>query len=114
MRLGGFVIHGDNARTLGPCLESLAAVCDDLVAVDSGSCDGSAALAAAHGFRVLRRPWEGFGAARAAAVGALTGCDWILFLDSDEWLEAPAREAIRRFKKAPPDLPYVALTRRNW
>src|SRR5512138_1280149 len=114
MRLGGFVIHGDNAGTLGPCLDSLAAVCDDLVAVDSCSTDGSAALAAARGFRVIRHPWEGYGAARAAAVAALPDCDWILFLDSDEWLERPALDAIRRFKESPPAEPCVKVTRRDW
>jgi len=114
MRLGGFLIHRNNALTIGRCLGSLASVCDELVAVDTGSTDGSAELAAAAGFRVLRRPWEGYGAARAAAVPALAGCDWILFLDSDEWLEPPARAAIRRFKAAPPEVPCVALARRDW
>lgn len=114
MRLGGYVIHSSNAGTLRPCLDALAAVCDDLVAVDTGSTDGSDALAAARGFRVVRCRWEGYGAARAQAVAALRPCDWILFLDSDEWLEEPALEAVRRFKAAPPDAPYVELIRRNW
>lgn len=114
MRLGGYVIHGSNAGTLRPCLDSLAAVCDDLVAVDTGSADGSGAIAADRGFRVLRRRWEGYGAARAEAVAALRDCDWILFLDSDEWLEPPALDAIRRFKALPPDAPCVELTRRDW
>lgn len=114
MRLGGFVIHGNNAVTLGRCLDSLAAVCDDLVAIDTGSTDGSAELAVARGFRVLRRPWEGYGAAREAAPPALHGCDWVFFLDSDEWLAEPARAAIRRLKAMPPAVPHVALSRRDW
>ncbi|BDG05817.1 glycosyltransferase family 2 protein [Anaeromyxobacter oryzae] len=114
MRLGGFVIHSSNAFTLRRCLDSLAAVCDDLVAVDTGSTDGSARLAAGRGFRVLHRKWEGYGAARAEAVAALGDCDWILFLDSDEWLEPEALEAIRRFKSNPPDAPCVEVTRHDW
>jgi Glycosyl transferase family 2 len=114
MRLGGFVIHGDNAGTIRPCLDSLAAVCDELVSVDTGSGDGSSDLAAARGFKVERRPWEGYGAARAVAAEALRGCDWVLFLDSDEWFDPPALEAIRRFKLEPPDAPYVTLRRRDW
>jgi (heptosyl)LPS beta-1,4-glucosyltransferase len=114
MRLGGFVIHGDAAGIISPCLDSLAAVCDQVVTVDTGSRDRTAELASARGFSVLRRPWEGFGAARAEAIRALKECDWVLFLDSDEWLGPEARDVIRRFKEAPPALPCVALPRRNW
>jgi (heptosyl)LPS beta-1,4-glucosyltransferase len=84
------------------------------VAVDTGSTDGTASLAATHGFRNVRVPWEGFGAARAAAVAALPDCDWLLFLDSDERLGPAAVEAIRRFKASPPQEPCVALVRNNW
>ncbi len=114
MRLGGFVIHCNAAGAIAPCLDSLAAVCDRLVTVDTGSSDGTAALAEAKGFTVLHRPWEGYGAARVEAVKALADCDWILFLDSDEWLGPEAIEAILRFKESPPKVPCVALPRRNW
>jgi len=114
MRLGGFVIHGDNASTLPRCLASLASVCDRLVAVDCGSTDGSGGLSARAGFEVLPRRWEGYGAARSAAVEALDDCDWVLFLDSDEWLEPPAIAALRALRQAPPAEPMVALTRRDW
>jgi (heptosyl)LPS beta-1,4-glucosyltransferase len=114
MRLGGFVIHGDNAAGIAPCLDSLAAVCDDLVAVGSGPCEAAAALAASRGFRAIRRPWEGYGAARVAAAESLPGCDWLLFLDTDEWFGPEALDAIRRFKEAPPDVPYGRLPRRDW
>jgi (heptosyl)LPS beta-1,4-glucosyltransferase len=114
MRLGGFVIHANTGVTFSRCVDSLAAVCDDLVAVDTGASDGSGRRARESGFRTLRRPWEGFGAARAAAVDALAGCDWIVFLDSDEWLETPAIEALRRLKRYPPAVPHGVLARRDW
>jgi glycosyltransferase involved in cell wall biosynthesis len=113
MRLGGFVIHRDSAGSIRPCLDSLASVCDELVSVDTGADDGAEAMARESGFRTLRRPWAGYGAARAEAVAALSKCTWILFLDSDEWFEEPAREEIRRFKKAPPRVPYGVLRRRD-
>lgn len=114
MRLGGFVIHSNAVDTIAPCLDSLAAVCDRLVTVDTGSTDGTAAVAAAKGFTVLRRPWEGYGAARLEAVSALDDCDWILYLDTDEWLGPEAIEAVRRLKASPPGTPCVAFPRRNW
>jgi len=114
MRLGGFVIHGSAAATLGACLESLAAVCDELVAVDSGSCDGSAELVRASGARRVEHPWCGYGAARVAAVAALAPCDYVFFLDSDERLLPGAVEAIRRWKESSPAAPYVRLALRDW
>jgi len=114
MRLGGFVIHGNNRPTLRRCLESLAAVGDDCVAVDCGSTDGSAELARGRGFRRVMRRWEGFGAARAAAAEALVGCDYLFFLDSDEWLEPRAIGALRTWKASRPSAAYYALRRRDW
>jgi glycosyltransferase involved in cell wall biosynthesis len=114
LRLGGFVIHGDNADTLGRCLDSIGAVSDELVAVDSCSRDGSAALAKDRGFRSIVHPWEGYGAARAVAAEALRGCDYLFFLDSDEWLLPDAVEAIRAWKRSTPDAPYYGLVRRDW
>jgi (heptosyl)LPS beta-1,4-glucosyltransferase len=114
MRLGGFVIHGDNADTLGRCLDGLAAIADDLVAVDSCSSDGSADLTRARGFRQVVHPWEGYGAARAVAVRALAGCDYVFFLDSDEWLLPEAIARLRAWKASAPRTPYYALPRHDW
>jgi (heptosyl)LPS beta-1,4-glucosyltransferase len=114
MRLGGFVIHGNSRRTLGRCLDSLSAVADVCVAVDSGSTDGSSELARARGIRVVRRPWEGYGAARATAVAALRGCDYVFFLDSDEWLEPSSIAAFRALRARLPDATHYTLPRHDW
>lgn len=114
MRLGGFVIHGNSAQTLEPCLASLLAVCDEVVAVDSGSSDGSAELVKKAGARAVAHPWEGYGAARAAAVNALPGCDWVLYLDSDERLEAPARERLLEWKQSGPTARAHVLPVHDW
>ncbi|MFK9339948.1 glycosyltransferase, partial [Escherichia coli] len=86
MKLGGFVIHGNNVETLGACLDSLRSVSDEVVAVDSCSTDGSARLDEERGVRRIELPWQGYGAARAAAAEALRGCDYLFFLDADERL----------------------------
>jgi glycosyltransferase involved in cell wall biosynthesis len=114
VRLGGFVIHGSNAETLPACLESLKAVADEVVAVDSGARDGSAALVAAAKARAVSMPWQGYGAAREAAVAALSGCDWVLYLDSDERLDAPAREALLRWKQTGSQAAVQLLPVRDW
>ncbi len=114
MRLGGFVIHGNSRATLGRCLDSLAAVADVCVAVDCGSTDGSAELARGSGFRRIVRRWEGYGAARAAAAQALRDCEYVFFLDSDEWLEPEAIAALRAWKGSGGSAPYYAVERRDW
>jgi glycosyltransferase involved in cell wall biosynthesis len=114
MRLGGFVIHGNAATTLGRCLDGLTSVCDEVLAVDSRSTDGSAELVRERGARHLVHPWQGYGAARAVAAEALAGCDYLFFLDSDEWLEDEAVRALRAWKASSPDAPAYTLVRRDW
>ena len=101
IRLGGFVIHKDNRGTLSRCLDSLRAVSDCCLAVDTGSSDGSAQLVRERGIPRLQQRWEGYGAARAAAVESLQGCDYVFFLDSDEWFEPEAVAALRAWKRSP-------------
>jgi glycosyltransferase involved in cell wall biosynthesis len=114
-RIGGYVIHGDNAVTLGACLQSLAAVCDEVVAVDSGSTDGSAELVRAAGAQAVAVPWRGYGASRQAAVEALGGCELLFYLDSDEWLEPAAQRAlVERLHALDGAAPGLRLLRRNW
>jgi (heptosyl)LPS beta-1,4-glucosyltransferase len=114
VRLGGFVIHGNNADTLPACLESLIAIADEVVAIDSGSTDGSAALVSSSGVRAVHHSWQGYGAARAAAVQALPSCDWLIYLDSDERLEAPALAALLEWKKTGSQAPAHLLPVHDW
>lgn len=115
MRLGGFVIHGNSRATLGRCLDSLKAVCDHVVAIDSESTDGSYALAHDSGVEARRVPWRGFGAARAAAAELLKpSCDYLLYLDSDEWLEPQSIDTLVRLRSRGLQGRGYTVRRRNW
>jgi (heptosyl)LPS beta-1,4-glucosyltransferase len=114
MRLGGFVIHGNNADTLENCLKSLCEVCDEVVAVDSGSDNLSASWAQRMGVRAVRCSWQGYGAARAAAVAALKGCDWLFYLDSDEWMGPKACALLLQWKKTTPTALGFRMVRNDW
>ncbi len=114
MRLGGFVIHGNSVKTLADCLDGLQKVCDEIVTIDSCSNDGSAELVRSRNIRTLTLAWQGYGAARSAAAAALKGCDYLFYLDSDEYLLDPAVEEIRAWRESRPTEPIYRLRRRNW
>ncbi len=114
MTLGGFVIFGNSRDTLPACLDGLAAVSDEVVAVDSGSRDGSREIVEARGIRTADLPWQGYGAARARAVDLLGRHDYVFFLDSDERLADGSLEAFRRWRASKPALPFYRLTREDW
>jgi rSAM/selenodomain-associated transferase 2 len=90
------------AATLGGCLASVSGA-DEILVVDGGSGDGSAAVAERFGARVLAAP-AGRGAQLAAGAAAARG-DWLLFLHADTrlapgWREAASRHIEQRPRKA--------------
>lgn len=81
------MIVRDEARCIGRCLDSARAHVDQMIVLDTGSTDGTVALAQAAGAEVHRFTWiDDFAAARNAALD-LSDADWNLVLDADEWLE---------------------------
>jgi hypothetical protein len=99
------VIARDEEARLADCLASVA-FCDEIVVVDSGSTDGTVAIAQAAGARVVAQPWLGFGAQRNVAIDHARG-EWILEVDADERVSPALRAEIEAFLAAPP--PEVAL-----
>ena len=90
------LIVRDEAERIGRCLDAALPIADEVVVVDTGSTDGTAAIAEAKGARVVPFVWiDDFAAARNAALDAARG-DWILMLDADEVLERPRRERLRK------------------
>jgi glycosyltransferase involved in cell wall biosynthesis len=90
------VLTRDEAANVEPCLKTLRWAGEVLV-VDSGSSDGTPALAAGAGARVLHRAWDNWAAQRNFAVAQATR-PWIFFVDADERvppeLAAEARAAV--------------------
>ncbi|MCW5639989.1 MAG: glycosyltransferase family 2 protein [Rubrivivax sp.] len=82
------VIARDEAPRIARLLASVAGFVDEAVVADTGSRDGTAAIARAHGARVIEVPWaDDFAHARNACLEA-AAADWHLVLDADEWLVA--------------------------
>jgi glycosyltransferase involved in cell wall biosynthesis len=99
MTLSAVIITKNAASSLGECLASVA-FADEILVVDSGSTDGTPALAKARGARVLEHAWLGFGAQKRFAVEAAAH-DWVLCIDADERVSPALRDAIARELAAP-------------
>ena len=76
------IITLNAATQLEACLRSVR-FADEVVVVDSGSTDGTQALAERFGARVIAQDWLGFGRQKQFAVDAAAH-DWVLCLDADE------------------------------
>ena len=97
-QLSACIIAFNEADRIGDCLASLA-FCDEIVVVDSGSTDGTAAIATAAGARVLQRAFDGFRSQKAFAVAQATH-DWVLCLDADERIGTELQASILAVREA--------------
>jgi glycosyltransferase involved in cell wall biosynthesis len=86
------IITLNAASQLEECLKSVDFV-DDIVVIDSGSTDGTQALAARYGARIIHQEWLGFGRQKQFAVDAAAH-DWVLCLDADERVSPELRASI--------------------
>ncbi len=85
-RLSIVMIVKDESKFLRGCLESVKAVADEIVIVDTGSTDDTIEIAREFGAKVITHKWnDDFAAARNISLENATG-DWALWLDADERL----------------------------
>ena len=82
-----FIIAQNEADRIGRTIEAARALSDDIVVVDSGSSDGTQAVAESLGARVIFNPWPGYGQQKRFAEEQCRH-DWLLNLDADEVLPA--------------------------
>ena len=83
------MIVRNEAATLGKCIESVRAVVDEIVVVDTGSTDGTIEIARDHGARVFQEKWrDDFSAHRNGSLDRCSG-DWAFVIDGDEELVDP-------------------------
>lgn len=80
-----FIIAQNEADRIGRTIEAARALSDDIVVIDSGSTDGTQAVAEGLGARVIFNPWPGYGPQKRFAEEQCRH-DWLLNLDADEVL----------------------------
>jgi O-antigen biosynthesis protein len=86
-RVSVVVCSYNGARTIGRCLDGLMRLDYrdyEVIVVDDGSTDGTAAIASAYPVRLIRTPNRGLSAARNTGMEAATGAI-IAYLDDDAW-----------------------------
>ena len=103
----------DEEKNLARCLASLTRF-DEVIVVDSGSTDRTVAIAEAHGARVVRHAFTGFGAQRTWALEhAGARHPWVLILDADERVpEALAAEIAAVLDRPSPSIGAYRMRRR--
>ena len=87
----------NSSRTLERCLLPAQCIADELVIIDSGSTDGSLELLNGHGLSAIYRPYLTHADQMNFAIDQAAH-DWVLCLDSDEFLDAETLAAITALK----------------
>jgi O-antigen ligase len=91
--LSVIIICKNEADRIGRCLDSVAGWADEIVVLDSGSSDETVDIVRRYTDKVEVTDWPGFGPQKQRALDRARG-DWVLSLDSDEWLSAELRDEI--------------------
>lgn len=99
MKVSVAIITRDAAAQLDRCLASLS-FADEVVVLDQGSVDDTAAVCARHGAALHQGAWEGFGPTKQRAVG-LCRNRWVLNIDSDEEVTPELAAAIAALSDQP-------------
>lgn len=93
--LSVFIIALNEADRIVHTIESVRALTDDIVVIDSGSTDGTQEVAQRAGARVMYHSWVGYGPQKRFGEEQCKH-DWLLNLDADEVLSEELREEISR------------------
>ena len=98
MKISACIIAMDEAHGIADCIRSVS-FCDEVLVLDSGSSDGTQALARAAGAKVVETDWPGYVAQKQRAAG-MASHDWVLSIDADERIDPRLRAAIERIRGA--------------
>ncbi len=97
MQISAVIITKNSGHTLRNCLESLQAVADEIIVVDSGSTDNTLDLASAYGCKIITTSWLGYGPTKNLGHHAASA-PFILSMDSDEALTEALQKEILTVK----------------
>jgi len=93
MEITAVIITKNEVGHIARCIASLQGVAAHLLVIDSGSTDGTQALASSLGAEVVQQDWLGYGPQKNVGID-LARHNWILSLDADEVLDETLRASI--------------------
>ncbi len=88
------IVCFNSMRTIEAVVKSVQDLAGEMIAVDSGSTDGTIAILEAAGARVIHQPWLGYVKQKQFALEHCTGA-WILHLDADEPVSPELAKSVR-------------------
>jgi len=91
--LSVIIIAKNEADRIGQTLASVHGWADEIIVLDSGSTDGTEAIARQYTDKTFVTDWPGFGKQKQRALDK-AGCEWVLALDADEIASAELRNEI--------------------
>ncbi|MCC6726632.1 MAG: glycosyltransferase family 2 protein [Saprospiraceae bacterium] len=90
------IISHNVADTIGPCVEALRKVCEEMLVLDTQSTDGTIEICERLGATVVQQDWLGY--AKTKNIGnQMARHDWILSIDADEVLSDELIASLRNW-----------------
>ena len=100
-RIAAIILTKCEEQDLPACLESLQGLAYEVLVIDSGSTDRTAAIALGHGAQVLSHAFVNYASQFNWALENIpSNADWILRIDADERVSPELAESIRRILPA--------------
>jgi glycosyltransferase involved in cell wall biosynthesis len=99
-KLSVVIITFNEERNIARCLDSVKAVADEIVVVDSFSTDRTREISGKHQVRFFEEKWRGYSGQKNHG-HQLAENEWILSIDADEALSEALQKAIIQWKNQP-------------
>ena len=99
LKISAVILTHNNEDTLKKCLDSVSGVVDEIIVVDDNSTDGTRHILDNSDCRVYTRALEDFSSQRNYGISKAL-FEWILTIDSDEYLDEELKLAVESLKRA--------------
>lgn len=102
MNLSVIVIVKNEEDRIADCLDSVAAIADEIIVFDSGSSDKTVEICKQFTDKVFETDWPGYGKQKQRALDKASG-KWVLSIDADERLTPGLADEIQAVIKSEPE-----------
>jgi glycosyltransferase involved in cell wall biosynthesis len=114
MPISVIIITLNEEKNIGPCLESVKDLADEILVIDSGSTDKTLEIAARYTDKILNHEFVNFARQRNWAQDNLaTRNEWILHLDADERISTELAQSFREILSSSHGADAVSIARKT-